>query len=361
MNRERIAILVFLGCCAIAALTVFAHAKRSARRHLEQREELVSQQLRRGPVSDAVLVGGLVAAAEARDGEEVARLLPRIRATVPADVVEEREEAVSSLVAWCDELVARQPLDGPTLILLCRALEHFGAAERAEGYRREWRLRMADLHADAEAAVDAAADIAAISGSIDDGGRLAALARTHRELVTESRRRDLDPGDDPEVAAALDAIEDAVWEHAHDLLGPFAAALGRLEDADASRRIAAIRRVHREHPELRKPLGRCVDVLEQIGWRSDDDHPRSRLLALATSADALGPGTIFVLLICLLVPLVALVLATREVLLGPGPIDPSAETLENVDPLDLDTEGVTVTGTGGLTTGSGTRPAVTRE
>ncbi len=51
---------------------------------------------------------------------------------------------------------------------------------------------------------------------------------------------------------------------------------------------------------------------------------------------------VLILLICLLLPIIALVVVWHRWQAGPPPIDPKAETLENVEPIDVDTSDITI-------------------
>jgi hypothetical protein len=77
---------------------------------------------------------------------------------------------------------------------------------------------------------------------------------------------------------------------------------------------------------------------------SDTGHPADALARRIRRAAPAPLSAWAVLLALLIVPGALALIALWRRSAGPVPVDPAAETLENVDPIDLDTEAVTLSG-----------------
>lgn len=229
--------------------------------------------------------------------------------------------------------LAQEPPHATTVVLadlrLLRALDHAPALERVEA---AWRVA-AWVEPESPGLLRAAAD--ALRAGDDGSDGLRRVAQRWRGLASEAEPASLltwTAAPDPAGAAAREAVA-ALREHA-------AALPGRSDAGPRDRAVA-------------------IAVLQEAGLWSQVPIERRRWLA-AAQLRAIQPGPALGTALGIgLVLLAAIALLLRRMAVGPGPIDPSADTLEHVDPVDVDSQAVTLEGeytTDDATTTSGSRP-----
>lgn len=300
-ERWWLAVGTVLVVMALSGLAVGLVDDRSAERDLA----LVLDRARDEARRTAALLRLVDLAAGERDASLLS-LLARLADEVPAP--SPSPPVANRVAAWASALAREQPLRGRQLLAAAALLEWVGDAERARGFVREWRSRSAVLHrvvADLEAAG---------AGPLDDPS----LLRTIDRLVTVALAQGQDLAADPVATGALDRVRSRVDTV---LAGPATAARAILPLAG--------------HPLIVTGL---------------DPTARQALRRLAPGS-GLGPGGLLVLVAVILLPASLLVFALVRLHRGPAPIDPGAETLQGVEPIDLDTQAQTLTD--GATTGGG--------
>lgn len=212
---------------------------------------------------------------------------------------------------------------------LLRALDQQRALDRVSA---AWRVA-AWVDPEAPALLQAAAD--ALRAGDDGSDGLRRLAQRWRGMVSDALPAPLiawSRAPDPAGAAARSAVE-ALREHAEGLAA-------RTDTSPRDRATSAA-------------------VLEEAGLWSQVPIEQRRWLASAQlrsvqAGPALGAGLGIAITL-----LVCIALLLRRMAVGPGPIDPSADTLEHVDPIDVDSQAVTMEGeytTADDHTTSGSRP-----
>jgi hypothetical protein len=151
------------------------------------------------------------------------------------------------------------------------------------------------------------------------------------------------------LANKANVLEDAVREAREAGARHFESLVGELP-AWSSDRIAA-------EPNALNRLRRAYGAVRDLDAVSIVEPAARSRYAAAVRREALPGSAWAIVLVAALVLFGGLSFAIRRVLQGPEPIDPSAETLENVEPIDLDTDAVTMDATTGqrkIGTGSGT-------
>ena len=105
---------------------------------------------------------------------------------------------------------------------------------------------------------------------------------------------------------------------------------------------AAQRALHDDDPPALTAVADALTVCQL--WTEIPEQLRLAIneRRLHPSPHALGA---LILLCALLLPLAALIMVWRRWIAGPPPIDPKAETLDNVEPIDVDTSDITIVST----------------
>ena len=212
---------------------------------------------------------------------------------------------------------------------LLRAMEDERALERVAA---AWRVA-AWVDAEAPALLRAAAD--ALRAGDDGSDGLRRLDQRWRALVPEAEPASLvawSRAPEPVGTAARSAVA-ALRDHATALPGR----------SDLSPRDRAT----------------SIAVLQEAGLWGQLPIEQRRWLA-AAQLRSVQPGPALGAALALALGLLACIaVLLRRMVVGPGPIDPSADTLEHVDPVDVDSQAVTLEGeytTDDATTTSGSRP-----
>ena len=94
--------------------------------------------------------------------------------------------------------------------------------------------------------------------------------------------------------------------------------------------------------EKKQILIRCAQVLETTGQWHDLEDANYEAFKFHTSTYRLPVMTPIIVLLFILLIIPLLLLSHFRMRLGRAPVDPKAETLVNVDPIDIDTQAITI-------------------
>lgn len=339
--KVRVLPLGVLLLLVLGLLVLMAEAWNTARTHDRRRSRAISTRVQHERVPPEAILAGMRRAVAHRDLVEVELLHP-IVLNLGHDPAELRASGIPRQFGdWLAHELRRDQFDASLVMRLCDLLEDLGGEAEAEVFRREYAVRMAPLRQLTKEFLTAVRRFEPYRGMPNSRGRLRHIDEVHDRLLNELARAGLDPADDPTIAAALDHAREMVWDHADRLLQIYRDALHLIAPGRIQRQREIIRNLNRDRPGHFRQLIHAAEMLSTLGWRGNEADPDVRLFALVTSCRRGGGGFIAVLLIVLLAPALTALATVRMILLGAQSVDSSAETLQNVDPVDLDTEGIT--------------------
>ncbi len=156
-------------------------------------------------------------------------------------------------------------------------------------------------------------------GAPENDGTFARLIEA-RARFTDTGRRSWIARQNPVIASAIDGAD--------------VAALERFR--------AILREAQTSGPELTPRLREAWAALRAMGLQNRIDAPERAYYAAEVRVNALPPAAFDLAVGVLVFLLGAMGYAIRSSIKGPIPIDPGAETLENVEPIDFDTDAETL-------------------
>ena len=215
-------------------------------------------------------------------------------------------------------------------------------------------LAIADLHArilalagerqgSADALARGADALATESGSVAGDRHLADLAVLHARLVADgSGRSGLTwvARESAPLAIPLESAADVAYGHLDALLRPFRQRLAR--DASPADIASVVREVAREMPAQRDRLRAAWDALGAMDLRERCDRGTLMLYADAVRREQLPVAALAVCVAMAFAVFGGLALAFRRLVHGRRAIDPAAETVPNVEPIELDSDAITL-------------------
>lgn len=209
------------------------------------------------------------------------------------------------------------------------------------------RARILDLaggRAETAAALARGADaLAATAGTAAGDQRLVELVAAYRRLVADGGGR---AGltwlarESAPLAGPLEAAADAAYGHLDALLRPYRQALVR--DPSPVEIAAVVRAVARAQPERRERLRAAWDAIGAMDLRQRCDRGTLALYAAAARREQLPVAALAVCLGIAALVFGGLALAFRRLVRGRRAIDPAAETVPNVEPIELDSDAITL-------------------
>lgn len=296
--------LVFLGLAAISG-------------QRDSRMENLAAQLRRfedGLVGVETRDHALTRLLEDAIDNEQDRFLPIILSHLPPTEVGDTEQ-LRKLFIWIGKELSATPLDGELVGSLLDLAEILGGGGRARSFTNEWQVRTAPLHR----VVDIQAE--GLGPGVGLGVPTMALA--------------------PDLIAAINVVEASAKS-----TGVLAANDPKVQTFYGPLRIwawSAAREGFEGAQDAKGLLQAAVDILQRIGPGRNADPELQRALARQGMVQSLPAVTALVVALVFLFPLGLggyFWWRTRRGLL---PVDPGAETMAEVVPIDMDTGAMTVT------------------
>jgi len=221
-----------------------------------------------------------------------------------------------------DQIVLREAWD---VLALANPDLAPGLLERIAAVTGDHSARLAALR-------EAVVDLVRLSGHPDGDDRLERVARARADLIGEgATRMNWAARESAPVTTLLNAAGAAALGHFNALLAPYRTQPPGERAADQPARLRAA------WAQLK-----AMDLVA-------GDAETTAVYAAAVRRDRVPPvGVAFSVLMTGLL-FGGLAVAFRRVARGPSPIDPMAETLENVEPIDLDTDAETLASKGRTT------------
>lgn len=296
------------------------------------------------------------------DEEERARLALRARRLLEDEIARGAPDAGAIASAWA---VARQgPDGGVTAPVLARlvdariARELAGVAPSERDLRRLWsvlvllddratiaaarvRLQAAAGVRDGAVAelVEAARALRSATGRPEGDALLRSLAAAWerlREAGTGRARFTWIARESEPVAGAIERAAEAAYAHFDALLVPY------LERGGPEAPLAGVRAVNREDPARGGRLRAAWAAIGALGQQERCDRRTFALYAAASRRDELPVAGLAWCVAVAVLLFGGLALAFQRLARGQRAIDPGAETMENVEPIEVDTDAVTV-------------------